>query len=299
MSSETFRIALWSVNLGAEAGDLKAWLKRAESRVIEAKAQDARLLLMPEYVSEGFLAWKPAGLPEREEIAWLASQTPAAIDGLRTLVDRHDISIVAGSMPFAKDNTHTNRTHALLTDGRTLTYDKLCLTPAELDPVNMNIATGSRLTVFEVEGVRIALLICLDVEMPALSMLLAPLKPDLILVPSMTHQLSGYHRVYGCAKARAVELMTSVAVCGTVGVAKGATLHETNVSGAALYIPCEPELGFDGIAASHPPVDGMAREEPFVIADAPVGLVRRLREGGAEVWPGSWTGEHVRVNFEK
>ena len=66
-----------------------------------------------------------------------------------------------------------------------------------------------------------------------------------------------------------------------------------------LPVVSEPELGFDGIAASHPPVDGMAGEEPFVIADVPVGLVRRLRENGAEVWPGTWTGEHVRVELAK
>ncbi|NRG19089.1 nitrilase [Rhizobiales bacterium] len=296
---ETFRIALWSVNLGAEARSLEAWLERVQGRALEARAQGARLLLMPEFVSEGFLAWKPDGLAQAGEIAWLASQTPAAIEGLRALVDRHGLSIVAGSMPFADDSGHTNRTYALLADGRTLTYDKLCLTPPEKNPADLNLTAGRRLTVFELEGVRIALLICLDVELPAISMRLALLAPDLILVPSMTQQLSGYHRVYGCAKARAVELMTSVAVCGTVGVAKGNALQETNVSGAALYVPCEPQLGSDGIAASHPPVDGMAGEEPFVIADVPVGVVRRLREGGAEVWPGLWTGDHIEVDFAR
>ncbi|MBA5776886.1 nitrilase [Stappia sp. F7233] len=291
--TETFRIALWSVNLGAASASMAGWLERVEERIVEARSGGARLLLMPEYVSECFLAWKPAGLAPTGEIAWMASQAPKALEGLRKLVDRHGVSLVAGSMPWAVDGGHTNRTTALLADGRTIHFDKLCLTPQEQDKQSWDLVPGNRLSVFELDGVRIALLICLDIEMPALSGLLAPVKPDLVLVPSMTSQLSGYHRVYGCAKARAIELMASVAVCGTVGAAEGTTQCPTNVSGAALYVPCEPELGFAGIAAEHPPVDGTKGEEPFLVADVPVGAVRRLRAGGAEVWPGTWSVAHV------
>lgn len=291
--TDAFRIALWSVNLGVTSATMADWLHRVEERVREARVKGARLLLLPEYVSECFLAWKPAGLAATEEIAWMAGQAPEAAEGLRRIVERHGVSLVAGSMPWAAEGGHVNRTVALLADGRTIRFDKLCLTPQEQDKESWDLVPGGRLSVFELEGVRIALLICLDIEMPALSGLLAPARPDLVLVPSMTSQLSGYHRVYGCAKARAVELMASVAVCGTVGAARGTTQCPTNVSGAALYVPCEPELGFTGVAAEHPPVDGKGGEEPFLVADVPVATVRRLRKGGAEVWPGAWSAAHI------
>ncbi len=294
MTADTFRIALWSVNLGSAAESMDAWLARVEEKLHEAKAAGARLILLPEYVSECFLAWKPQGLKVTEEVAWMAAEAPIAIEGLERLVAKHGLSIVAGSMPWETERGHTNRTFALLEDGRAIAFDKLCLTPQEQNRDGWYLTAGDRLAVFELDGIRIALLICLDIEMPALSSLLAPVKPDLLLVPSMTPQLSGYYRVYDCAKARAIELMASVAVCGTVGGAPGATIDQGSVSGAALYVPCEPELGFTGIAASLPPVDGKGGEEPFLIADVPVGVVRKLRAGGAEVWPGNWSAEHIR-----
>ncbi len=293
--SDVFRLALLSSNLGHMGADLEAWISAVETRVLDAKSQGVQLLMLPEYVCEGFLAWKPEGLETRDEIAWMAEQAPAAIKALSALVERHGVSVIAGSMPWPVEGGYANRAWILLNDGRALYHDKLSLTPDEQDKDAWNLVPGHELMVFEHEGLTMAVLICLDIEMPALSCLLAPHKPDLVLVPSMTSQLSGYNRVYSCAKARAVELMASVAVCGTVGAAVGTTNNETNVSGAALYVPCEPELGFDGVAGSLPPVDGRSGEEPFLIADAPIGVVRALRGGGAEVWPGAFSADHICV----
>lgn len=294
MTADTFRIALWSVNIGRPASSMEAWLERVEAKMLEAKAAGARLILLPEYVSECFLGWKPDSLRITEEVGWMAAQAPRAVEGMGQLVAKYGLSVVAGSMPWGTERGYTNRTFALLADGRSIAFDKLCLTPQEQDRDGWYLTPGDRLAVFELDGIRIALLICLDIEMPALASLLAPVEPDLLLVPSMTPLLSGYHRVYDCAKARAIELMTSVAVCGTVGGAPGAAVEQGSVSGAALYVPCEPELGFTGTAAALPPVDGKGDEEPFLIADVPVGIVRGLRAGGAEVWPGSWSATHIK-----
>lgn len=97
-----------------------------------------------------------------------------------------------------------------------LTQDKLCLTPFEKDPEDWNLSPGSELRIFKLNGYRIVVLICLDIEMPALSAKLASFDIDLILVPSMTLKPAGYHRVFGCAKARAVELLAAVAAVGVI-----------------------------------------------------------------------------------
>ncbi|NBN78134.1 nitrilase [Microvirga tunisiensis] len=291
-----FPIALCSLNLGFAPASPDAYVAAIDQRMARARADGARLLMLPEYAIEACLAFKPAGLLPTEEMAFLAEVAVAIAPDLAALAARHGLSLLAGSGPWPQPGGgHTNRAILFTPDGRRFVHDKLSLTPFERAPEPWVLTPGRKLTVFELEGVRMAMLICLDVEMPALSCLLAREEIDLLLVPSMTGKLSGYHRVYDCAKARAVELLTSVALCGCTGVAEGTTQNDTNVSGAALYIPCEAELGYTGTAASLPPTGGEQGEEPYVVVHPPIDAVRRLRKAGAEVWPGAWSADAVSV----
>ncbi|WP_208976991.1 nitrilase-related carbon-nitrogen hydrolase [Stappia sp. ES.058] len=296
MKMKSFRLALCAYNLCSGGASRDAFLAGIDARMARAKTDGARLLVLPEYLSEAFLAWKPDGLLPTQELGWMAAEARALLPHLNDLVAKHDISLLAGSMPWpAPDGAdgHVNRAFALLADGREIVHDKLALTPFEMDPETWLLTPGAQVPLFE--GVRMAMLICLDIEMPALSCLIARDAPDVLLVPSMTSSLAGYHRVFGCAKARAVELMGAVAVCGVVGAAPGTTQNDTNVSGAALYLPCEPSLGYTGIGGELQPVDGMAGDEPFLVVDVPVGEIRNLRAGGAEVWPGAWSAAGVSL----
>ncbi|MBD8889989.1 nitrilase-related carbon-nitrogen hydrolase [Roseibium litorale] len=292
---QDYTIALWSLNAGVAPASLEAFIGRIEEKMLAAKAEGSKLLMMPEYAIEACLAFKPEGLEPTKEMAFLASVAKGLIQGLKPLVKRHGISVLAGSLPVALGEGHTNTAVLLTADGREIRQDKLSLTPGEKDPDSWMLTGGTRLGTFELDGLKMAILICLDVEMPAHSSLLALENIDLLLVPSMTSYLSGYHRVFDCAKARAVELMTSVAVCGVVGASPASTQNDTNVSGAALYVPCEEELGFTGVAASIAPTGGESGEEPFLIANVPVDSVRKLRGGAAEVWPGAWSAAHVCI----
>jgi len=290
-----YPIALWSFNLGRAPASLQDFAGQIEEGMRRAAADGAKLLMLPEYLIECCLAFKPDGLRPEEEMAFLADVGAKLVPLLETMPERYGISLLAGSMPVKTPAGIANTAVLLTADGRQIRQDKLCLTPFEQSPDTWHLTPGTELKVFELDGLRTAILICLDIEMPALSGLLAREKPDLILVPSMTEKLSGYHRVFGCAKARAVELMCAVAVCGVVGTSKGTTQNDTNVSGAALYLPCEEEFGFSGIAAELPPTDGSAGEEPYLVACVPLGQLRALKQGQAEVWPGAWSADHVTV----
>ena len=294
---QTVNIALWATNLGVPVRNVKEWVERVDGRAREASEGGADLLLMPEYVAETWLAFKPDGLKPTEEMAFLARHTPQAIDALSAIAAARDITIVAGSMPWALEGDGiANRAWTLMPDGTRLWHDKLALTPGEQDPESWQIARGRALRIFEWQGLRCAVLICLDVEMPALSVLLARQNIDLLLVPSMTYLPTGYSRVFGCAKARAIELMCAVAVTGCVGSAPGSTQNDQNHSACAVYVPCETELGSFGVHTQTPMTDGRDGSDPFVIArDIPVGAIRRLRAGAAEVWPGAWDAGHVRI----
>ncbi|MGF1608063.1 MAG: nitrilase-related carbon-nitrogen hydrolase [Kiloniellales bacterium] len=298
-------VALWATNLAQPLNGIEAWAARVDERMAEAKAEGADILVMPEYAAEQWLSFAPESLAPAEEISWLAAQAPAALEAIRPLARKHDTALLAGTMPvgIAREDDNesdappfVNRAHLFLPDGRLIVQDKLCLTPGERDPKAWNLSTGDRVEIVEWRGLRLASLICLDVELPALASLLAPHGLDLLLVPSMTEKLSGYSRVFSCAKARAVELQAIVCAVGCIGKAAASKPRLSNTSGAAAYLPCEEVLGHSGVAAELPPSDQAEGAGPMLIArDLPVAEVRALRAGRAEVWPGAWSAAHVTV----
>ncbi len=299
---KSLTLALWAVNLARPLNGIGAWAAAVEARMRTAKEAGADLLVMPEYMSEQWLSFAPQGLTAREEIPWMAEQAEAALAAVADLPAKYDMALLAGTMPVQVESPpdlgspYLNRAHLLLPDGRLVRQDKLCLTPGEKDPEAWHLNTGDRLEVVEWKGMRLATLICLDVEMPALSSLLAPERPDVILVPSMTAKLSGYSRVFGCAKARAIELQAAVAAVGVIGAASTNKPRETNTSGCSVFLPCEESLGFVGVHDEIPPADSAEDAGPMLIArDVPLAEIRRLRAGAAEVWPGVWAADHVTV----
>ena len=305
VSADSLTLALWATNLAQPLNGLEAWAAGVDGRMAEARAEGAELLVMPEYMAEQWLSFAPAGLDATDEIAWMADQAPAALKLLRPLATKHELALLAGTMPVRAEPIggepegappFRNRAHLFLPDGRMVTQDKLCLTPGERDPAGWHLSTGERVEIVTWRGLRLAILICLAIELPALASLLAPHELDLILVPSMTEKLSGHARVFGCAKARAVELLTTVAAVGCIGKAAASKPRLSNTSGAAVFLPCEEALGHRGIAGEFPPSDSVEGAGPLLIArNLPIGQIRALRAAGAEVWPGAWSAGHVTI----
>jgi predicted amidohydrolase len=291
--TDSYRLALWATNLNQPFATLGAWLGHVEARARDAATTGARLLLMPEYACEAWLSFKPRGLRPDQEIAWLAGIAAEALPGLRRIATEAGITLLPGSMPWAVAGGFRNRAWLIDPDGRLSSQDKLCLTPFERDPESWLLEPGDTLRLLDQGGLKLAILVCLDVELPALSCRLASLRPDLVLVPSMTYNAAGYARVFGCAKARAVELMCAVACTSVVGASPGTTQNDQNVGGNAVFIPCEPDLGYTGRLLETPATDGRSGEEPFDIVDVPVATIRRLRSAGAEVWPGAWDATRI------
>ena len=292
---DSLSLALWAVNIAQPLDDIAHWVDRLEAVLEEAAEASVDILLMPEYAAEQWLSFKPQGLAPTEEIGWMADQAEEAASMLEGLAADYGVAFLPGTMPHRTSlGAFRNRASLFLPDGRRIDQDKLCLTPFERDPESWVLEPGSNLSVTDWRGVRIATLVCLDVELPALAARLAPLNPDLILVPSMTEGPSGHARVFGCARARAIELMSVVAVAGVVGVSPGSTQNLDNVGGAAVYLPAEPDLGEDGILADTGPIEGDADDGPrLVIDDIPIDTLRALKAGRAQVWPGAWAADHI------
>ena len=301
---ETVTVALWATNLEPPTASLAAWVASVETRMAEAQAAGARLLVLPEFACAQWLGFAPAGLALNQQVPWLASLTESALAALDPLPARYGVALLAGTMPFVVSDRqggpvgHLNRAWLLTPDGGRHAQDKLCLTPSELNPQGWLLTPGTTVDVVSWEGLRIAVVICLDVELTALWARLACLDLDLILVPAKTDLLSGYYRVFGCAKARAIELQTVVCAVGAVGTPLGHPATDTVVGGAAAFQPCEAALGNVGVAAAleqHLAASGLS---PLLVAsDLPVGFCRRMRRGAAEaeVWPGAWNADHITI----
>lgn len=289
-------LALWAVNMADTPASLEDVAARIEARLAEAAATGAAILVLPELWSEQWLPLAPRDLPETAEIAWMGEQGARLLERLQPLPARHGVALLAGSWPAWSGAGWVNRAQLLLPEGHIETQDKLCLTPSERDPEAWTMVPGDRLRIVRWRGLRLAMPICLDIEQPALAAALQPLDLDLLLVPSMTGQASGQARVTGCAKARAVELMATVATVGCIG-STALPAPRANVGGAAAYVPCEPSLGHTGVVVEALWAARADGPGPLVLArDLPIAGVRALRHGAAEVWPGPWSAAHVRID---
>lgn len=294
------KIALWALNMQHRVADRAAWLQLLEAQMLDAGRQGADLLVLPEYASGHWLQWAEQPMTGPALMNRMAAEGAALLPEIELLVMRHRIGLVAGTMPVAaardRDLGNVNRAWVLLpeADGtlRRLHHDKLVPTPAERANGDWPIRLGARVAPFEYRGARVAVLICLDVEMPAVAAKLQDQKLDLLIVPSMTAQLSGYHRVFDCAKARAIELFCAVAAVGAIG--EMAQNQGGNCSGAAMFLPCEMHLGATGRAAAIAPQSSVDGPGPMLVADLPLAALRRARRH-AEAWPGPFDGAEVEI----
>lgn len=302
MTKDTLSIAHWVTNLATPVASLEDWCALLGQQMVKARGEKADILLIPEYISEHWMHFAPADQPETEEIAWMAAQAQSILPALQDIVTTTGVALVAGSMPWPKEDGtgFTNRSWFLFPDREASFHDKLVMTPFEKDPQSWELEIGQQVNIIEWRGFRMTILICLDIEMPALSCLLSAQDLDLILVPSQTEKPSGYHRVFDCAKARAIEMLTAIAVVGCVGAPeKGGQKRSNYHSGAAVYVPCEEAFGFTGIFADLPVSPGSTQPGELLIArDIPLGKIRAIRHGKPEVWPGPWSAEQVKVFSE-
>ena len=236
--------------------------------------------------------------------AALAGMAEQALSALAQLPARYGVALLPGTMPFAIADRgdgvpgHLNRASLLLPEGQVFHQDKLALTPSERNPAAWLLTPGAQVKIIPWLGLRVAIVICLDVEFTALFARLARLDLDLILVPAKVDLLSGYYRVLGCAKARAIELQCAVAVVGAVGSPLGQPALDTVVGAAAVFIPCEANLNVTGVVAALEPLLAMTGASPMLYAhQVPLGACRRIRHGAAEaeVWPGSWSADQITI----
>ncbi len=186
--------------------DWQAYQQKIERWVAQAVGQDAKILVFPEYFS-----MELASLFGQEIYSSLSKQL-AAMQSLhdsftklfKNLAEKHQCIIQSGTFPVRTDTgIYRNRAYLFMPDGHFDYQDKLMMTRFENE--QWLIKGGNELKCFDTEYGKIAINICYDSEFPLLARKQVEAGCVLILVPSCTDTLAGYHRVKIGCQARALE----------------------------------------------------------------------------------------------
>lgn len=265
--------------------DWASYAVKLEAWVAEAAANDARLLVFPEYgnMELASLLDPAVAADAAAQVEPLAAMADEVARLHADLARRHGVHILAGSMVERDERGHiANRTRLFGPGGGTGFQDKLILTMWER--THWTIAPGApQVTLFDLGFARVGVIICYDGEFPAAAQALAAAGADILLVPSCTDSIAGYWRVRIGAMARALEAQCFAVQSPTVGAAPWSAVVDINVGAAGIFAP--PDLGMpaDGVIAL-----GEMDTPGWTYADLDLDALAELRRNGAVRGPAHW-----------
>jgi predicted amidohydrolase len=230
-------VDLRTFDVGSDVASPADYADLMISRVVESWDEGADIVLFPEFAWMGLAKFvdQRSCLREVARLFW-DTLWPVLTEQLK----QKDRMAVLGTVPFLSEDGRIYNRAPIVLGNSWGAQDKLNLTPWE-----SALAAGDVLTIWEFAGLRIAVVICLDIEVPELSVMLRGRGVDLILVPSATETVLGMERVGRCASARSVELGCYVGVAHLVGC--GATdLIDENVGRLAWFAPSQSAFSSEG-----------------------------------------------------
>ena len=234
-----------------DIGFFKSWAdyeSKIKRWVEAAVGQGAVILLFPEYAS-----MELASLFGQEVYSSLSKQLAAMqtvhtdyLELFKNLAVKHKCYIQSGSFPEETGpDKYRNRAYLFFPDGRSDYQDKLIMTRFENE--QWFISAGNELKTFDTEFGRLGINICYDSEFPMLARKQVEMGANLILVPSCTDTLAGYHRVKIGCQARALENQCYVAQACLVGEAPWSEAVDVNIGASAIYTPVDKGFPDNGI----------------------------------------------------
>ncbi|MBN8458363.1 MAG: hypothetical protein J0M04_11065 [Verrucomicrobia bacterium] len=277
---------LWTCDVGADAGGAAGFAEMIVGRVSQSWADGADLVVFPEFAWLGAERYMEGPDPVIAVAEWFWE---TIWPGLRSGLAKPGKAVVLGTVPFVSGDGRLFNRAPILAGDNVFYQDKLHLTPWE-----SAFTPGDVLRIWEFRGLRLATVVCLDIEIPELAVALRAAEVDAILVPSATDGVLGSERVCRCADARAAELACQVAVCPLVGRA-GSALVDMNLGRFACYSPSQsPFAGCDRRISGDMLTSGFHRME-ITLDPSRVRACRALRE---ETVPARLRPETVRLEPE-
>ena len=225
------KISVVSYSVSQQPGALADWEARLLSEVKTLLSDGAKIVLYPEYFLMGLADYYPGELKDQyRQVAQYTELT--LLPKLTAILKGKDVLVCFGSGPRVSDGKLYNSS-PLWVNGTWSFQDKIHLTPWEAD-----FTAGSQVNFFLFHDLRVACLICFDIEQPGLSLMLKRSGVDLVLVPSATTNKNGNQRVNRCASARSVELGSIVVTCPLVGKSK-CELIDLNEGRQGFFLPAQ------------------------------------------------------------
>jgi predicted amidohydrolase len=249
---------------------------KVERWVIEASEQDAKILLFPEYASMELasLFGKEVYSSLSKQLAEMQSLHDDYLDLFRGLAKQYQCIIQPGTFPVRMESgAYRNRAYLFMPDGQFDYQEKLMMTRFENE--QWLIQKGDELRCFETEYGKIAINICYDSEFPMLARKQVEAGANLILVPSCTDTLAGYHRVKIGCQARALENQCYVVQSTLVGNAPWSEAVDINIGAAAVYTPVDRGFPDNGILT-----EGKLNSVQWVFAEVSLSSCGTVREQG-------------------
>jgi predicted amidohydrolase len=234
-------------SLGAYRDKLARW-------VAEGAGNGAELMVFPEYGAMEYAAAAGASVAGdlAASLAAVSDALPEMHAAHAELARRHGVHILAASGPSARDGDdgrprYVNAARLFAPSGKVGEQEKLIMTPFERDWGISGSAAG--LKVFETALGRIGVAICYDSEFPLLVRAQVEAGAGILLIPSCTEFVSGYHRVRTAALARALENTCVSVLSPTVGEATWSPAIDFNAGAAGVYVPSERGVSDTGVLA--------------------------------------------------
>ncbi|MBN1650864.1 MAG: bifunctional GNAT family N-acetyltransferase/carbon-nitrogen hydrolase family protein [Bacteroidales bacterium] len=253
--------------------DLDELLQQVEFFVDSVSGYRADFALFPEFFNAPLMAGNNH-LTEPEAIRELAKYTAEIVQKFSKLAIAYNINIISGSMPEIVNDRLYNAGYLCRRDGTIERYEKLHITPNEVNVWGMD--GGTELKTFDTDCGKIGILICYDVEFPELSRLLAEDGMDILFVPFLTDTQNGYSRVRNCAQARAIENECYVAIAGSVGNLPKVHNMDIQFAQSMVFTPCDFAFPTNGIKAEATP-----NTEMILLADVDIDMLRQLNQFGS------------------
>ncbi len=269
-----------------------AYRQKIERWVADAAAQDAKILLFPEYFSMELasLFGEAVYSSLSQQLESMQSLHDDFIALFKTLAQQHGCIIQAGTFPvLIESGIYHNRAYLFMADGCVDFQDKLMMTRFENE--KWLIKGGTELKCFDTEYGKIAINICYDSEFPLLARKQVEAGCVLILVPSCTDTVAGYHRVKIGCQARALENQCYVVQASLVGDAEWSQAVDVNVGAAAIYTPVDRGFPDNGILA-----EGLFNAVQWVFAEITPDACATVREQGQVFNYRDWPLQAALVN---
>lgn len=246
--------------------------KQCEFYVDTAGDYKSDFVLFPELFTiqlSSLLADTRPGIAARQ----LSEFTPKYLELMSTLAMRYNVNVIGGSTLVVEDDRLFNIAFLFRRDGTIDKQYKLHVTPNERRW--WGVDAGDRLTVFDTDRGRIAVLICYDVEFPELARIAVAQGAMILFVPFNTNDRMGYMRVRSCAQARAIENQVYVAIAGCAGALPFVENADIHYAQCGIFTPSDVGFARDGVMAESTP-----NIETVLTDDVDIEALRRNRHSG-------------------